>query len=271
MKFKKQFSFSDRNQIWRLMIGDSDKLLIETRNIEAKEVYFNCVDLIKGKSIFKGLQMIEKFWIGIETVYRDIIYFHEFAKPNMPEHKRIIAFDLNKRIVLWKNDELAFLCLIDDKVYCFSKKFEGRNIYSLDYLTGEKMEDLGDDPKLMNDILKTSQSKDDYSDYEYPEIINQNYDSEFQELVNEELNGIFSNKVELISFEDHIFFNYYVKTKNNLLDNKFAVYNIEKKKKVLSDTLNRNLNSFSPDSFFLYKRFLIILKNKAEIICYKLS
>ncbi|MDX1700384.1 MAG: DUF4905 domain-containing protein [Melioribacteraceae bacterium] len=270
MKFKKLFSFSDRNQIWRLLISDSDKLIIETRNTHKKEVFFNCVDLLKGKKIFKDLQLNEKFWIGIEAVYKDIIYFHEFAKPNMPEHKKIIALDLNEQKVLWKNDDLIFLSVIDDKVYCYRKKFEGRNIFSLNYLTGEETEDMGDNPNLMNEIVQNAIGRDDYKDYKYPEIVNDNF--EFEELFNEEFGGFASiNKVEQISFEGHLFFNYHVKNNNNLLDNKFAVYNIEKKKKVISDTLNRNLNSFSPDSFFLYKRFLILLKNRAEIICYKLS
>ncbi len=65
-------------------------------------------------------------------------------------------------------------------------------------------------------------------------------------------------------------FNYYATSKNNLLDNMFAVYNIEKKKKLMLDVLNRNLNSFAPDSFFCYKNNLIILKNKVELVSYKI-
>ena len=190
MKFKKLFSFSDWNQIWRLMISNSDKLIIETRNTNEKEVFFNCIDLFKGKKIFKGLQLDEKFWIGIESIYKDIVYFHEFAKPNMPEHKKIIAFDLNKKEVIWKNDELTFLSVIDNKIYCFRNKFEGQHIYSLDYMTGEEIEDLGDNAKLMNDIILTAQSKDDYSDYKYPEILDENYDSEIQEFFRNELDDI---------------------------------------------------------------------------------
>lgn len=272
MKLKKQFSFSDKYQIWRLLISDSDKLLIETRDIENKLVFFNCIDLSRGKKIFKGLQLNEKFWVGIEAVYKDIIYFHGFAKPNMPQHKKIIAFDLNEQTVIWENDELFFLSVIDDKVYCAQKKFEGQIIYSLDYLTGEEVENFGDNPTVMDNIIRTEQNKDEYAEYKYPEVVNKNYEFEYNEIVKKELKGVHSvEHLEVVSFMDHLFFNYYRKTKNNLLENNFVVYNIEKKKKVISDTLNSNLNSFSPDSFFLYKRFLITLKNKDEIICYKLS
>lgn len=60
-----------------------------------------------------------------------------------------------------------------------------------------------------------------------------------------------------------------MKNKNNLLDNVFAVYNIDKKKKVSSEIINKNLNATSPDSFFCYKNFLVLLKNKNEILVQK--
>jgi hypothetical protein len=65
-------------------------------------------------------------------------------------------------------------------------------------------------------------------------------------------------------------FNYHIKKENIFLDNMFAVYNIDKKKKLITEILNKDLNSFSPDSFFCYKNNLIVLKNKKEIISYKI-
>ena len=51
MKLKKTFSFTDKNQIWRLLISETDKLLIETRDLEKKEVFFHCYDLLKENYI----------------------------------------------------------------------------------------------------------------------------------------------------------------------------------------------------------------------------
>lgn len=160
MKLKKTFSFTDKNQIWRLLISDSDKLIIETRDTDRKQVFFNSIDLNIYKKELRNFQLDEKFWTGIEAVYKNIIYFHEYAKPNMPEHKKIIAFDLDKKIKLWQNDDLTFLSLFDDKLYAVKKKFEGQQLFLLNYLTGEIIEDLGNDAEVLNQILSETQSSE---------------------------------------------------------------------------------------------------------------
>ena len=97
MKIKKKYSFKDKRQIWRLLITDTDLLIIETRSVESREVYFNCIDIHSGKKKFNNIQMEEKSWIGIEMIYKDIIFFHQYAKPDMPEHRRILAYDINQQ------------------------------------------------------------------------------------------------------------------------------------------------------------------------------
>ncbi len=170
MKLKKTFSFTDKNQIWRLLISDSDKILIETRHIEKKEVFYHTIDLLTGKFIFKNLQLEEKYWIGVEAIYKDKIIFHHYAKPDMPEHKQIIVYDLNENKILWKNKNYSFLTVLDDKIYAFRRKFEGKDVFVLDYLTGEIIESIGNDPAKVNSILQQINSID-YSDYLYPESL----------------------------------------------------------------------------------------------------
>jgi len=271
MRLKKTFSFSDKNQIWRLLISDSDKLIVETRDTEKKEVFFHCIDLIKGKKIFKNFQLEDKFWVGIEAIYQDKIFFHSFAKPNMPEHKRIIAYDIIKEKIIWQNDDVAFLTVYDKKVYAFRKKFEGQDVFVLDYETGNLIEELGNDFNKVNEILDEVKSQEDFSNYQYPEQITGMENNEIKSLIDIEVKGknIIEN-IEMLKFDNLLFFNYYIKTENNLLDNVFVVYNIDKKKKIISEIINRNLNSYTPDSFFSYKNNLILLKNKNEIISHKI-
>ena len=94
MEIKKLYSYKSEKQIWRILISGSDKLILETRDLNTKEVFFNCLFIENGKSIFSNLQLDEKCWIGIEDIYKGIIFFHYFPKPDMPHHKGIIAFDI---------------------------------------------------------------------------------------------------------------------------------------------------------------------------------
>ena len=271
MKLKKIFSFTDKNQIWRLLISDTDNLVIETRNTEAKEVFFQCINLVSGKVLFKNFQFDEKFWIGIETIKNDKIFFHKFAKPNMPEHKKIICYDILQQKVLWQNDKLTFLSYYENNIYAFMKKFEGQDIFILDSNTGEVIEELGNDFKKVNEILKEVNVEEDYSNYKYPEKYTGEENQTIMSVIeNEVKNKDITSIVEFLVCEEFLCFNFYIKSSSNLLDNMFVVYNINKKKKVLSDIINKNLNSFSPDSFFCYKNFLILLKNKSELIVFKI-
>ena len=269
MKLKKTFSFSDKNQIWRLLISDTDQLIIETRNTDKKEVFFHCLDIKKGKKIFKSLQLEEKFWLGIESVYKGIIYFHTFASPNMPEHKKIIAYDILKEKIIWQNDQLTFLTLKDDEIYAFRKKFEGKDVFVMDYLSGDIKEEWGNDLIKLNNILTEAQFSEDFSDYIYPEpIVNSEFEN--SSFIKDEIKGKNAHEnVDFLRYENFICFNYDIKNENNSFDNMFVIYDIEKGKKVFSEILNKNLNSFSPDSFFCYKNNILLLKNKNEIISFK--
>lgn len=272
MRLKKIFSFTDKNQIWRLLISDTDNLIIETRDTDNKEVFFHSINLQKGKTVFENFQLDEKFWIGIEAIQNDKIFFHKFAKPNMPEHKMIICYDIIKQNILWQNDELTFLSLSQNKIYAFKKKFEGQDVFILDSNTGKVLEELGSDFKEINEILNEVKLEEDYSKYKYAEKYTGEEDSTIISLIEKEVSDKdISSMVEFLVYEEFLFFNFYVRSATNLLDNMFIVYNINKKKKVLSDIINKNLNSFSPDSFFCYKNFLILLKNKSEVSVYKIE
>ena len=269
MKLKKTFSFIDKNQIWRLLISESDKLLIETRDLENKEVFFNYIDLNTGKSILKNFQLEEKFWIGIEKIYKEKMIFHHYAKPNMPEHKKIIVYDIFQNQIIWQNDDLVFLTIFDDKIYAIKKKFEGREIYILDINSGEIIGNVENEDDKLKSVLENV-NFEDYSDYKYPETY-YNDEQTNDEIISKETKGNCNiTNIDKLQFGDLLMFNYHVKKENNSLDNMFAVYNIEKKKKVISEILNKNLNSYSPDSFFCYKNNLIVLKNKIELFSYKI-
>ncbi len=270
MKLKKSFSFTDNNQIWRLLISDTDKLLIETRDTENKEVFFHFINLVNGKTVFKNFQMKEKYWIGVEKIHKNKIIFHHYAKPDMPEHKKIIVYDIDKNKIIWQNDDLIFLTIMEDKIYAYKKKFEGRNIYILDFLSGQIIDDLGNDENKITSILQNF-NFEDYSNYKYPETYIPNENNKIDEIIENELikKGEVNN-IDKLVYENLLMFNYHTKKENNFLDNVFTVYNIDKKKKVVSEMLNKNLNSYSPDSFFCYKNNLLLLKNKSDLTCFKI-
>jgi len=272
MKLKKLFSFTNKKQIWRLMISNSSLLVIETRDTEKKEVHYHCYDLLSGKAIFKDFQFDEKFWIGIEAVHNDIIIFHKFGKPDMPEHKQVIAFDIATKKIIWQNEEFSFLTIYENKIYVFKQMFEGRMFFALDISTGKVVEELGTDVNKIHPILYAAREEEDFSQYKYPEKKFEDLPPHIEKLIRKETNGhSIVDKVEFTLYDDLLMFNFHSLKANNLINNNFAVYNFKKSKKIISTTINKGLNAYVPDSFFCYKNLLLLLKNKTELEVFKIT
>jgi hypothetical protein len=271
MKIVKHFSFNSKKQIWRILISDSNKLILETRDMHSKEVFFQCFELANGRKIFSDFQFEEKSWIGIESIYDDIMYLHKYAKPDMPIHKGVIAFDLDAKKVLWANENLSLLFVYEKKVYCFKQGFDERSFYILDSLTGNVIEELENDYHLIDLIRDKAESGKNRDDYIYPEIFIPD-DEELKNAIDKVCENIdAAGDIEFISYEGMLMFNVHKKKKNGTHDNCFFVVNTRSGKILFDEILNSGVLSLYTDSFFIYKNFLFLLKEKNEIKIFTLE
>jgi len=270
MKIKKHFFVEEKRNIWRILISSENQIIIESREVENKEVFFSIYNLENGKIILKDYQFEEKFWIGIETIRDGMIFFHKFAKPDMPNHKQLLAFSINNQQILWKSDEYVFLFYHQNKIYCYKEMFEGRNFYTINPKTGEFLEDLGTDSESINVIRELARNEEDFSKYsftnkgyEFPEI--ENYLKEKMNITN------LVRDLEFIERNGVVLFNYHQEIGRNQLTNKFFAFDTNKNEVIFDLILNKNTNNFAPDSFFIYQDFLILIKEKTELQIYQLT
>ncbi|MEW6653999.1 MAG: DUF4905 domain-containing protein [Bacteroidota bacterium] len=267
----KHFDYKSDKLIFRLLITDSDKLLIESRDANTKEVYFNCFCLETRRQILNNLQLAEKIWLGVEAVYKDIIFFHKFPKPDMPGHKGIIAFDIAQQKIIWQNNEYAFSFVYQDKVYCCTQGFEERFYYSLDYLTGEANNNLGSNFAQANSIRTEAENQKDWSQYLYPEPNISHADKSIQQTITQFTDRLsLAGELEWAKIKDLLLFTFHTREKNNKFTNRFAALSITSGKTILYETINENVTALLTDSFFVYKEFLFLLKGKNEVVIYKL-
>ncbi len=269
MKIKKKYSFKDKNQIWRLLITDTDLLVIETRNTKTREVFFNCLDIHSGKRKFSNMQLEEKSWIGIETIYKDIIFFHQYAKPDMPEHRRISAYDMNLQKELWKNDEFTFGFVTDGVIYAHINTMVGEKYFPLDFKTGEIISEEAINGEELLELRSKSESEKDYSDYRFPEIYNPKFavNETIRKFVEQQTAGLdITGNIEYITFNNLLMMNFHSQISFENIRNEFAAVEMNSGKKIYSELLNKSAKAFVPDSFFIYKDILILLKEKNEVI-----
>ena len=273
MKIKKKYTHHNKRPIWRVLPTETSKLIVEEREKDNKQVYFNCLNIESGKKIFKNFQSEEKFWIGIEAIYNDMIYFHKFAKPDMPQHVGIIAMDLNEQKILWENFNISFLFIWKEKVYSFQQMFEGRKYFSLDYKSGNLLEDFGDDVGKINEVKKELDESDAYAGYLFPIsynsniIVAANLKEVFQKLRND---FTFSGNIEYVQKNNLLMFNFYVVNSQGNLSNRFKALDLSSGKYIFEETLIKETKTFAPDSFFVKDDLLFILFGKNRLSVYSI-
>ena len=269
MKIKREYSFSNHRQIWRLLPTDSGKIVIEERNVETKEVFFNCLDLNTGKKIFSSFQLEEKFWIGIETIYKDIVYFHKYMKPDMPHHKGIIAYDAITNKILWENNDAVFLFVLDNKLYCFRELFEGREFYSLDYRNGSLIDEFKENTAEINLLREESIQKNNFEGYYFTEYFNS--DNETDQPVKIIISNLYdlhkiTGKVEFIKLNNLLLISFHEIVESNKYNNIFLAVDIADKKIIFEEKLNSRVHAIVPDSFFVKDNLIFLLKDKEKLL-----
>ncbi|MCS7052690.1 MAG: DUF4905 domain-containing protein [Ignavibacterium sp.] len=262
MKIKKLYKYDRRRQLFRLLPTETNKLIIEERDLNKKEVFFSCLELHSGKKIFYDLQFEEKYWIGIKVIYKDVIYFHRFERPDLPNHKGIIAFDIKSQTVLWENQN-NFLFIKDNKVVLSVNEYGITKKCVVHYLTGETETEISEyDSTSENERL---------SDYIYSNKISRQL---FEEIAHTAL----KKKIDRIIIKDDInfaqkydlhFFNFHKINSKGRFDNVF--YAVSKEGKIiLKETLNENINRIEPESFFIKGNLLFLLFNNSGFGVYKI-
>jgi hypothetical protein len=274
MDIKRIYSFSNNRQIWRLIPTATEKLIIEERDTESKEVFFNCLEISSGVKIFSELQLEEKFWVGIEAVNNDIIYFHKFVKPDMPSHQGIIAFDIETKNILWENPDFSFLFIDDDKIYCYKSLFEGRNYFTIDCNSGELIEELGGDASKINRLMDASLNKKSYEDYIFPktyysdDLLPESITKIFNELKTEK---VIAGNIEYAVYNEVLFFNFHVVLDNGSLRNILKAFDLNNREQRMEELLISETKAFVPDSFFLRQNLMFLLQEKNRLVVYELK
>lgn len=95
--------------LWKILVDVSDELLlIEKRNLQTLQVYFEVLDLHSGDILLKNFHTWESWWISAVWVHKQKIVFSLYEQENTPIGRGIVVFDICNQNMLWQNLELNF-------------------------------------------------------------------------------------------------------------------------------------------------------------------
>jgi hypothetical protein len=263
--------------IWRIFFSSQNTIVGETRNQEAKSTSFFCVDARTGKSLWKEIEFDEPWWIGVETVYDKWIILHRFARPDMPKHCGIHMVELATGKLLWRNDELTYWFVHDQKLYAYKYIFEKRLEYEIDINTGTVLNEYADNldslHELRRQVLKNE--SEGMQGTIFPELYNQRQvDSEAAAIVQQITGGnALEGCIEYLLQSNILLVSYYRKEKfsaSTTLENILTVYDTERREMRFNEIIVKGVQVPSPDTFFVRDEFVYFIKNQNTLTALRL-
>ncbi len=276
-KLTPEWSYTPQGIIWRLQVSDSGSIIGECRDQEKKSTTFFCLDEEGGGVQWENLKVGDEWWVGLETVYRGVLFLHGFTQPDMPEHKGIVAVDIKSGVILWKNDDLTFWFAYGESVFGYKPMFEKRIGYSLDLRAGNIVKEYGDGFDELYSLRQVALNETAEPSMLFPEIYDESIaDPQVVRFVKQETkNERIAGNIEHVRVRDLLLLNYHVTDRSStiqepMLNNRLEVVNVEKGIVLFSDYLSRGGKSPVPDSFFVKGDFLYFVKNQNMLMAVRL-
>jgi hypothetical protein len=257
------FSAIFSGQIWRIIPDyEAQFLVLEIRNYEYRTVSFSTVDIDKKKILWHDYACKETWWVGIEAVQSDNIYFHGYNHIQFANHLGISCLQIESQKLLWERSDMIFHSIRNNQLVAKRKNqdFSSRFL-NLNLQTGEINDEF--DGILENDIQPNL-------GVFYP-IIFDAQDEAFSKLViflQKKLELIVVKAVEYLEYNDYIIISFYTK-EGEKLQNRLIL--LDKNAFLLLDLmLDQNLEGIGTQTFLVLNNQLIFVQSKTQIKIYDL-
>jgi hypothetical protein len=272
------WKYRARGTIWRLIPTNSGKFVGEEREPEQRQTTFFCLSQTSGEVLWHNVGYSERWWIGIEAVHRNVVILHGFAKPDMPEHKGIIAVDLLTGTTLWTNDECKFLIAEGDGVFVSKPALEGEVILELEHQSGAILRSWGSNGQVIREA-RTRNALHASNTPAFPVPLDSLDDGEVEvaNLVRKHCaDKPIVGRVELLDREQAVVVNFHERMNREEesvlhLKNTLMVLGRASGTVLFRETLDENVQGTAPDSFFVYGDMLYYIKNRNTLTAVRMT
>jgi len=281
-KLKPYISFRQKGNIWRLYFSNEDIIFCETRDMDSKEVFFASIDYKTKQIYLSDFQLSEKWWISVEAVTDNTVYFNRFKTPELPEHMGIISADARTGKIKWENEDLTFLFAEANDVYAYKEQFEREIFYKLNADNGS-IEETYEDEKIAESLLELKKFNEEriFTGFLYPVIFvkGNEIDPRIENYLTEKIKQVnYQGEIEYLDYGNLLIYNFHEDRGINPKDltihnltNILEIFNFDANKIIHTETLNTDSVNYVPDSFFMKDGFLFYVKEKKELVSIDLS
>lgn len=258
---KLEFNFSQAFEgiIWKLLkVEEHSILLLEVREPDKHEARFSAFDYRANKFLWKDILFEEPWWIGLAATTSDVMLLNLYLNLENPDEKGLMAFHVHEQKILWRNDFFCFSSLEGEAITGYLVKDDFKSV-KLDVNSGENLQ--------MHDIKnRSTENISVIKPFQYVE--SNSYFGIVKSFITEKLNVMPVSGVEYLEYHSFIMISYYVQQDNCLAN--YLIVMTKTGETVLHDKLGQSLKGIGLETFFILSGCLFFVRNKCELVSFKI-
>lgn len=243
--------------IWKVLPDSTGKrLVVEIRDDQSFKTTYSVIDLQQCTVVLDSISFPESWWIALAAFHDELILVQTFEnKAGNPDRKNLIAFDVNSRKIRWETPMFSFFGFEAEKIAGYLYKIDLEKVI-LDPFTGTPEPydwNLVDTSDVPGSILYLEDNR-------YFETIAGFITSKTQKMP---VRGI-----EYQEVNGFIIMSFYVVEKERLAN--YLLINNNDGITVFFDRITNAVTGIGKDTFFTLLDCVFFVKNKSELVSYKL-
>jgi hypothetical protein len=244
-----------KGNIWNLLASDRF-LLIEVRDAGIKEVSFSLLDTAKDLFLWKDKVLEEPWWVNASAILGDKLVFTIYIDTNNPDKKGILVYSAGDLVLKWWNNDFSLSETGEDFVKGFTSKL-GLKETVLELSSGKIKEEGSYHAEPSRLVLRPVQ---------YVEGIP--YFETVRKFLADRLNFLAVSALEYLEAKDRIIISAYTAEDDGLANYLFVLS--AEGNVLLKEKLGGPLKGIGLDTFFILKGCVIFVRNRVELVSYKI-
>ena len=270
------WSFDAGGTVWRLIPTATGRILGEVRNQEEKRASFFCLDGASGKTLWRDRAFDEPWWIGIEAVAGDIVLLHTYEKPDMPQHRSMIAIDLRSAQELWREAEVTFWFLAGTSVYGVREGLGSRSALEIELRSGRRIRIVDETLAELGELRKNASQSLQTGEITLASPYAQGGDHELDRILSRSVLRTHGTAgLESLRLNDYLLVSFFVPTgagegQRPEFANHLRIIDLRKGKILHDEILARSVPAPVPDTFYVKDGTVVSVKDLCVVQAHRL-
>ena len=242
--------------IWNMLVSPGHGILVvEVRDKERKRVTFSALDSRDGKFIWRDKSFDESWWINLGAVSDNVIVFTVYMETNNPDKKGVFAYHIFEDRMLWWNNDFSIVSVSNAVVEGVSSKYGFRQV-TLDIMTGQEISGKHGEQPAHAPVTRPHQFLAEHS-----------YFGTVKTFLEQKFNLSPLISLEYLEHDSLVFISFYVQ--ENELANYLIILSADGSL-LVKEKLDEQLKGIGLDTFFILSGCVFFVKNRAELVSYKI-